>query len=148
MKDWKNIKIDDETMWPKETFVPLEPAHVDARGAIQSLVNFPMKNISLITSVKGSLRSNHYHKTDWHYIYMLSGEVDYYYRPTGSNEPPKVVRGKKGDMIFTPPMEDHATVALEDSVFLAISRNPRDQEAYEADVVRVMLVDPKDYVVR
>jgi quercetin dioxygenase-like cupin family protein len=148
MQNWKNVVIDDEGMWPRETLVSLEPPHADSRGAIQSLVNTPMKNISLITSVKGSLRSNHYHKTDWHYIYMLSGEVDYYYRPTGSNEPPKVLRAKKGDMIFTPPMEDHTTIALEDSVFLAMSRNPRDQEAYEADVVRVPLVDPAPFVVR
>lgn len=148
MENWKDFKLDDESMWPKQTLVPLDHSHADARGAIQSLVNTPMKNISIITSVKGSLRSNHYHKTDWHYIYMLSGEVDYYYRPTGSKEAPKVLRARKGDMIFTPPMEDHTTIALEDSVFLAISRNPRDQEAYEADVVRVQLIDPKPYVVR
>jgi quercetin dioxygenase-like cupin family protein len=135
-------------MWPKETLVPLEPAHADARGAIQSLVNTPMKNISLITCVKGSLRSNHYHKTDWHYIYMLSGEVDYYFRATGTNGPIQKIRAKKGDMIWTPPMEDHTTIAIEDCSFLAISRNPRDQEAYEADVVRVELIDPKQYVVR
>jgi hypothetical protein len=45
-------------------------------------------------------------------------------------------------MVFTPPMEDHATVFLEDTRLLAISRNPRDQEAYEADVRRVTLIDP------
>lgn len=142
MQHWKEAKLDDESMWPKETKVELEPPHVDARGSIQSLVNLPMKNISLITSAKGSVRSNHYHKTDWHYIYMLSGSCDYYYRPTGSNEPLKCIRATKGDMIFTPPMEDHATVFLEDSSFLAMSRNPRDQESYEADVERVILVGP------
>ena len=45
-------------------------------------------------------------------------------------------------MVFTPPMEDHATVFLEDTVLLVASRNPRDQASYEADVRRVMLVDP------
>jgi quercetin dioxygenase-like cupin family protein len=142
MERWKEVKLDDPTMWPDQPIVPLEPAHVDGRGAIQCLVNLPMKNATLITSVKGSIRSNHYHKTDWHYIYMIKGSVDYYYRPTGSREMPKVVRVKEGDLIFTPPMEDHATVFLEDSVFLALSRNPRDQEAYEADVERVTLVAP------
>jgi len=29
----------------------------------------------------------------------------------------------------------------EDTVFLALSRNPRDQESYEADVVRVDMLD-------
>ena len=45
-------------------------------------------------------------------------------------------------MVFTPPMEDHATVFLEDCVLLAISRNPRDQKSYEKDVRRIILIDP------
>ena len=40
-------------------------------------------------------------------------------------------------------MEEHTTVFTMDSLFIAISRNPRDQEAYEADVKRVELVDPE-----
>lgn len=134
--------LDDESMWPKEGRVELPPPHVDARGAIQSLVNFPMKNLSLITSKKGTVRSNHYHVTDWHYMYVLAGSFDYYYRPTGSGKEPSVVRINAGEMVFTPPMEDHATVFLEDTQLLAMSRNPRDQEAYEADVRRVVLIDP------
>lgn len=142
MQNWKNIKIDDESMWPKPGLVELDSAHADERGAIQSLVNFPMKNMSIITSKKGTVRSNHYHLTDWHYMYVMSGSFDYYYRPTNSGEAAKKVVVKQGEMIFTPPMEDHATVFLEDSTLLVMSRNPRDQEAYEADVRRVVLVDP------
>ena len=52
------------------------------------------------------------------------------------------VQVKAGEMIFTQPMEDHATVFLEDCDLLAISRNPRDQEAYEEDVRRIILIDP------
>ncbi len=75
-------------------------------------------------------------------MYVLSGSFDYYYRPTDSGEELQCVRIKAGEMIFTPPMEDHATVFLEDCDLLAISRNPRDQEAYEEDVRRVILIDP------
>lgn len=142
MKDWKNVMLDEPSMWPTEHLVALEPPHADERGAIQSLVNFPMKNLSLISSKKGTLRSNHYHVTDWHYMYVLTGSFDYYYRPTGTEESPKVVRLRPGEMVFTPPMEDHATVFLEDTDILVMSRNPRDQEAYEADVRRVQLIDP------
>ena len=142
MESWKNIKLDEESMWPKTGLVELDPAHSDERGAIQSLVNFPMKNLSLISSKKGSVRSNHYHLTDWHYMYVLSGSFDYYYRPTDSGEELLRARVKAGEMIFTPPMEDHATIFLEDCDLLAISRNPRDQEAYEEDVRRVILIDP------
>jgi oxalate decarboxylase/phosphoglucose isomerase-like protein (cupin superfamily) len=146
MRDWKKEMLDDETMWPEESLVDLPEPHTDARGSIQSLVNLPMKNASLISSTKGALRSNHYHKTDWHFMYVMSGSFDYYYRPTGSTEAPAVTKVEAGGLIFTPPMEDHATIFLEDCTMLVMSRNPRDQESYESDVVRVTLVDPAGYI--
>lgn len=148
MERWKNVLLDDDSMWPKQTKVALEPAHVDDRGAIQSLVNFPMKNLSLISSRRGAVRSNHYHVTDWHYMYVLRGSFDYYYRPSGSDEKPSVIRVETGDMVFTPPMEDHATVFLADTELLVASRNPRDQASYESDVRRVILVDPASITIR
>ncbi len=142
MKSWRDIDLDDPSSWPEGPRVDLEPAHADARGSIQCLVNFPMKNASLITSRKGTVRSNHYHLTDWHFMYVLSGSFDYFYRKTGSPGPCKVIRAVQGDLIFTPPMEDHATVFLEATALVVLSRKPRDQEAYEADVRRVVLIDP------
>jgi oxalate decarboxylase/phosphoglucose isomerase-like protein (cupin superfamily) len=148
MEKWKQVVLDDESMWPDGGKVPLDASHADERGSIQSIVNFPMKNVSLITSKKGSVRSNHYHVTDWHYMYVLRGSFDYYYRPTGSDDKPAVTRVSAGEMIFTPPMEDHATVFLDDTDMIVVSRNPRDQESYEADVRRVLLVDPETGTVR
>lgn len=142
MIDWKSIEIDDPAFWPEEHMVNLEPPHADERGEIQNLVNYPVKNTSLITSKKGTVRSNHYHVTDWHYMYIISGQADYYFRPTNSGQKPEKIILKQGDMVFTPPMEDHATVFTEDTVLLAMSRNPRDQESYESDVKRIVLVDP------
>jgi quercetin dioxygenase-like cupin family protein len=147
MLNWRTAVIDDPSFWPKDHLVPLDSAHSDERGEIQSLVNYPVKNTSLITSKKGTVRSNHYHVTDWHYMYIISGLVDYYYRPTGTDQEPTKVVLKKGDMVFTPPMEDHATVFIEDTVLLAMSRNPRDQEAYESDVKRIILIDPNSITV-
>ena len=143
MEDWKNIKIDPPELWPKQSIVDLETPHADARGYIQSLVNFPVKNISLIFSKANTLRSNHYHKTDWHYMYVLSGKMEYHFRPTNSNEEPVKIILSKGDMVFTPPMEDHTSIFLEDTELVVMSRNPRDQESYESDVVRIELIDPK-----
>lgn len=148
MEKWKQVVLDDETMWPSAGKVPLDASHADSRGAIQSIVNFPMKNVSIITSKKGTVRSNHYHVTDWHYMYVMKGSFDYYYRPTGSQQKPAVTRLVEGEMIFTPPMEDHATVFLEDSELLVVSRNARDQESYESDVRRVLLVDPETLAVK
>jgi hypothetical protein len=143
MKTWNTNFSDLTDLWPKTPTVEMEPPHSDARGSIQCLVNLPSKNVSLINSKKGSLRSNHYHKTDWHYMFVVTGLFDYYFRPVGSKEPPAKIRYRKGDFVFTPPMEEHATVFCEETDLIVISRNPRDQVAYEEDVVRVELVNPK-----
>ena len=49
-------------------------------------------------------------------------------------------------MIFTPPMVDHAMKFPEDTLFLTLSRNPRDQKNYEEDVVRVDMIDDTDSI--
>lgn len=148
MEQWKDVMLDNQSMWPKEGKVVLPAPHVDNRGGIQSLVNIPMKNVSIISSQKGSVRSNHYHLTDWHYMYVLSGSFDYHFRPSGSHEKPSVIRVKGGEMVFTPPMEDHATVFLEDTQILVMSRHARgDQQTYEADVKRIVIVDPSQVVI-
>jgi len=140
----KNTFFDDPKDWPKDVRVTLDKAHEDERGFIQCLTNIPTRNVSYIFSKKGSVRSNHYHKTDWHYMYIISGKMDYYYREHGANDEIKQVSLTKGDMVFTPPMEEHTSYFPDDTHFLAISRNPRDQDAYEADVIRVnQLVDIK-----
>lgn len=126
--------------WPREPLVPLDRPFVDARGAIQPLVDEMMKSAVLIESAKGTLRANHYHKTDWHYCYVLEGAIEYYHRPTGSDAEPERIEVKAGQMVFTPPMVDHAMKFPEDTRFLTLSRNPRDQATYEADVVRIDLV--------
>ncbi|MGN7612839.1 cupin domain-containing protein, partial [Magnetococcales bacterium HHB-1] len=94
------------------------------------------------TSKKGALRANHYHKNSWHYCYVIKGSIDYYHRPQGSKEPPEHILVKKGEMVFTPPMVEHAMKFPEDTLFLTLDNSPRDQESYENNVVRVIVVDP------
>ena len=60
--------------------------------------------------------------------------------------PKKKILVKKGQMVFTPPMVDHAMVFNVDTTFLTLSRNFRDQKTYESDVVRIELIDPKDFI--
>lgn len=122
--------------------VALDRLFSDARGEIRPLLEREMRSAVLISSVKGALRANHYHRTDWHYCYVLSGCIDYRYRTHGDSGPGERVLVRSGQMVFTPPMVDHAMLFPEDTVFLTLSRNPRDQATYEADVVRVDFVDP------
>ena len=139
----KPITDEERMTWPKEPLVPLEKPFIDVRGAIQPLVDEMMKSAVMIESKKGALRANHYHKTDWHYCYVISGTMEYFHRPTGSAAEPERLLVRAGEMGFTPPMVDHAMKFPEDTVFLTLSRNPRNQLAYESDVVRVEVVDPK-----
>ncbi len=134
------VTEEEKKTWPKTVIVSLEDPFVDNRGKIQPLVDLMMRSAVLISSTKGSLRANHYHKTDWHYCYVLSGSIEYYHRPTGAGEEPECVVVREGEMVFTPPMVDHGMKFPEDCTFLTLSRNPRDQESYEADVVRIDMV--------
>jgi dTDP-4-dehydrorhamnose 3,5-epimerase-like enzyme len=125
---------------PPHGVVKLEKPFVDGRGSIQPLVDTLMKSAVMIESKAGSLRANHYHKTDWHYCYVVSGKIEYLHRPTGSDQEPEVILVEAGEMVFTPPMIDHGMKFPVDTVFLTLSRNPRDQESYEKDVVRIDMV--------
>ncbi len=49
---------------------------------------------------------------------------------------------KQGQLWFTPPLVDHAMHFTQDTVFLCLGRNPRDQATYEADITRIQLYPP------
>jgi quercetin dioxygenase-like cupin family protein len=130
----------EKRLWPKKPIVRLEKPFVDVRGLIQPLVDLDMKSAVLIESKKGSLRANHYHLTDWHYCYIVEGRMEYFHRPHGESGAPEMLIVDEGQMVFTPPMVDHAMRFAKDTVFLTLSRNPRDQASYEADVRRIELI--------
>ena len=133
-------------LWPSEPLVKLQNPFIDRRGSIQPLVDLMMQSAVMIESKAGSLRANHYHKTDWHYCYVISGQIQYFYKNVNSNKMPEMITVKEGNMVFTPPLVEHCMKFPEDTIFLTLSRNPRDQETYEADVVRVNLIDPSDSI--
>ena len=139
--DIKPLTEEEKAAWPYEVIVDLPNPFADVRGAIQPLVDEDIKSCVLITSKKGTVRANHYHKTDWHYCYVLSGRIEYYHRPTGDGAAPEKVTVVAGQMFFTPPQVDHAMVFTEDTTFLAFGRNSRKQAVYEADVERIQLID-------
>ena len=148
MFKFNNIHLDDENMWPSIPRVKLDKPFKDDRGYIQSLVNFPMKNLCLIFSKKGTVRSNHYHKEDWHYMFTLKGKYQYFYKDHSSDDKPKIEIFEEGEMVFTPPEEDHACFFLEDTMLIVASRMPRgDQKTYEKDVCRINLIDSNGIII-
>jgi len=136
--------------YPEDPTVPVDDVFKNDAGAILNLVfhHAPMSRpsgVEIIHSKKNALRSNHYHKTDWHYMYVVEGMMTYFWRPVDEApviEPngPKMRVYKKGELMFTPPMVEHASFFNEDTVLLVISHNVRDKEHHEADLVRKKLV--------
>ena len=111
----------------------------DARGGILSIVDEEVNNVSIITCTPGSIRSNHYHYKDFHFMYVLEGDFDYFFKDVDTG---KVcyLRVKVGETIFTPPLEQHACYFPDTTTLIVSSKNPRDKETYEADTVRVEFI--------
>ena len=118
--------------------IPLaQEPFVDDRGEILNLLDAPFTSAAIVTSVKGAVRGNHYHKTDAHYCWLQRGGLVYCHRPAESTEPPGRWVVTPGQMFYTPPRYEHAMHFTEDSVMVVLSRNNREMANYEADTVRV-----------
>ena len=123
--------------YPKDNIVPLDSPFINDAGVIQNLLNTPINGAAIITSKKGSVRSNHYHKEDFHYLYIVSGSMEYYERGVNEEFTGKPFIVKAGEMVFTQPMKIHKTIFLEDCVMISLSKRNRDHDSHESDVIRV-----------
>lgn len=132
----------DEGRWPSSPAVPLPEAFRNANGVIQNLLLKSCRSIAAIESRRGSVRANHYHRTDWHYAYVAHGLVLYFEREIGSKEIPRPHVFGPGMMFFTPPMKEHAMLFSQDSLILTFAKNVRSHAEHEADLVRVEFVTP------
>lgn len=121
----------------------IKPFHVDERGEMFYLLDksAPITSVLYITCKKGAVRANHYHKKDTHYSYILNGSMEYTYKELKTkNSKLKTIVVSAGQIVETPPMTMHAMRFLEDSIFIALTTEARDQKKYEKDTVRVKLV--------
>jgi len=113
-----------------------EERDVDSRGSIVSIVDYKIQNVSIIETNPKSFRSNHFHHKDFHFMYVLEGEIDYFYKSFDNNEI-KYFKVTKDQTIFSPPSEIHSCYFPIHTVLIVSSGFPRDQETYEKDTVRV-----------
>lgn len=122
----------------------IKPEFVDERGGIARIVDqdkHPIKAILRITAKAGTIRGNHYHKTEYLYTYMESGSCEYFIKD--SKNPNAKVESTilgPGDMVFTKPGTIRAARFLEDSVMYHIGTASREHNEYEKDVVRVKII--------
>ncbi len=128
---------DVKTPHPSQVLVTVRPPFIDERGEILNLIDAPFTSAAVITSVKGAVRGNHYHKTDYHYCWLQRGGMIYFQRAVGERQPPERWVITPGQMFYTPPMVEHSMHFTKDSVLLVFAKNNREMEHYEADTVRV-----------
>ena len=121
----------------RSVIIPIRQPFVDARGEIRNLIDAPFTSAAVIRSVKGAVRGNHYHKTDYHYCWLQSGGMVYLHRPAGSSGPVERWTIKAGQMFYTPPRYEHAMQFTKPSVLFVFARNNREMAHYEADTIRV-----------
>lgn len=119
----------------------IDPAVVDARGAISNLFEGRIEHIALITSKKGSVRANHYHKKDHQYIYLVSGAFESHSCHINHPEKKQVLSLKPGDIVETPALVAHAQKFTEDSVFLALTTLQRESGKYEEDTIAFPVIE-------
>lgn len=110
----------------------------DERGEITDImVKENIEYVTLITSVKGSTRGNHYHTKTDQWVYIIEGKLKMLTQIP--NEPVIATILEKGDLAKTGFMERHAMIALEDSSFMVFTRGPRGGEDYETDTYRLLV---------
>ena len=127
-------------MYNKSVILPFEQSKEDDRGYIKSIINQPSTNTSIIMCNPGSVRANHYHIRDWHYMYVLEGSMDYFFFDNLSKEVCFLPVGKD-QIVYTPPKEVHATFFSEQTKLIVISYLARDEISYEADTRRVKFIN-------
>lgn len=113
-----------------------KPVYEDERGKIIDILEKEdIEYVTLISSKKGAIRGNHFHKESIQYTYILNGKLKLVTQMSGEEIEKRDV--KSGDLIFTPVMEKHTLVALEDSEFFVFTRGPRGGKNYETDTYRL-----------
>lgn len=112
------------------------PVFRDTRGEIIDILQrVKVDSVTIISSRKGAVRGNHYHKRTIQYAYVLKGKFRLFTQEEGKRIQRKLV--KEGDFITTPPLERHAFVAEEDSLLLTCFLGPRRGEDFEEDTYRL-----------
>lgn len=113
-----------------------KPFFEDSRGEIiDILTQEPIDYVTLIRSVKGATRGNHYHNETVQYIYVMEGKIKLLSQMPGDPVVPVVL--EPGNLAVNVPTERHSMVALEDTVFLVFTRGIRGGTDYEKDTYRL-----------
>lgn len=113
-----------------------EVSFKDERGEIIDILkDKPVEHVTMITSKKGSLRGNHYHKKSWEYTFLIEGKMKVAIRDIDKKKI-EFVTMSAGDMFVSPPGQIHALKAEEDSKFMIFVHSPKGVKKYKGDTFR------------
>ena len=113
----------------------------DKRGWLKKILDGNFSSCIEIYSKKGSVRANHYHKKDTHFIYVINGEILYFYKDRKRRAKTRFKLMKKNDLFFTPAMQEHMAYFTKNTHFLAFSTRKRTKFDYEKDLIKVNMRD-------
>lgn len=86
---------------------------------------------------KRVIRGNHYHKVSTQTMFMISGELVYWYAPSLNSKDVKKINVPEGWAITTPPLEVHALEFTADAEFIVFATGMRGGKDYESDTYRL-----------
>lgn len=89
----------------------------DDRGSICQLIHEGYSQINIVSSVKGAIRGNHYHKINREAFYIISGRISLFVSKDGKEEKYEF---KSGDMFEIAPGVVHNFDFLEDTLLIGM----------------------------
>ena len=113
-----------------------EAAFVDERGVITDVfVGAPKEHSTVISTKKGAVRGNHYHKVSRQWDFIVSGSFRVFGKREGGQIEEATVSAS--DLISWESGEAHEFIALEDSVFITFVDGVRGGANFESDTYRL-----------
>lgn len=119
----------------------IKSAFTDERGEIKNILEKPINHVAIITSKAGSIRGNHYHPNDTQYCYLIKGKFESHAKDVNnynSNKEIQII--ENGDLVITPPNIAHAMKFLEDSTFLALTLDHRENIRFSEHTIKIDLL--------
>ena len=113
--------------------IKIKESFIDKRGKITNILEKPVTSIVIITSKKGAIRANHYHKKDSHWSYIIKGKMEYYEERKSGKVEKAIVKAE--EMVYSAPEVPHAMKFLENSIFLAMTTQKRLKGKYDKDTI-------------
>ena len=100
-------------------------------GMIESGID----SITLITSIKGAIRGNHYHKETHQWTYLAKGSTKVVTQDEKGKKTETIE--KAGQILYHAPGIKHAFKSLDDTEWIVFTKGPRSGENYESDTFRL-----------